>query len=134
MFGVADGGHCIGDGTMRDVVDPNRLGGSPRDFAVLGDDHREHVAEKARAPAHGNHQRPVLVDQTGFEGAGHVSGGEDANHPRDTFRLGRVDADDVGSRVFGQDERAMRHSVQTHVINVRTHTNGKIAPFVLHAT
>ena len=75
------------------VIGAQRRGTRPRRarrraravVAVVGDDEREHVAEVRGAPALGDEDRPVLVDQADAQRAGHVGRGEhahDAGHRR----------------------------------------------------
>ena len=73
-------GDWVDDRRKRSVLDVDELRRGPRRLAVLGDDHREHVAEIGRAPTLRDEDRPVLVDQTDAQRSRHVGGGE---HPHD---------------------------------------------------
>ena len=74
-----DRGQRIGDRREDVVAHLDQLRSGPRQLARLGDHDRQHVAGVRRAPADGDHDRPVLVDDADAQFARDVRRGEDAD-------------------------------------------------------
>ena len=99
-----DGLTRIDDRRQRPIVDFDELCRGPGGLAVLRNDDREDVTQVGRAPAFGDEDRPVLVDQPDAELTRYVGGGEDAHDTGHRGRGRHVDADDVGAGVRRRDE------------------------------
>ncbi len=109
----------IDDRRQRPIVDLDELCGGAGGLAVLRDDHREDVTQIGGAPAFGDEDRPVLVDQPDAERARYVGGGEDAHDTRHRGRGRHVDADDVGAGVRREMKRAVEHAGKDEVVDIR---------------
>ena len=81
-LGIVDGGDGIGDRPEHVVLDVDQLGRRPGLLLRLGDDDRQHVAGVGGAPALGDEDRPVLVDDADPQLAGDVGGGEHGDDAR----------------------------------------------------
>ena len=101
--------------------------------AIVGNDDGEHVAEIRRAPADGDHHRPVLVDEAHPQHAGDVGGGEHGSHTRHGFGGTGVNGQHVGTGMVGEPQCAVCHTVGIHVVDVRTAAQRELAGLVADA-
>ena len=130
MFDTRQRRDGIGERREWRAIDRHEVCCPTGDLSVFRDDDCEDIAEVARAATDGNHERPILVDQSGSEGAGNVGGGEDTHNAADLTCGRRVDAVNVGSCVLRKDQRAVQHSLGIHVVYIRALTNCQLGTFV----
>ena len=123
----------VGDRRQDVVLDVDQLGGRPRLLARLGDDDGEHVAGERRAPADGDHHRPVLVDDPDAQLAGDVGGGEHGDDAVGGGGAGGVDGDDVGAGVGGEVQGGVEHPGHAEVVDVAAVAERQLLGLVLGA-
>ena len=126
LVGVGDRGmHLVGHVDQRRSLASDRPG--------LGHHMGKYVAEIAGSPADRNEDRPVLVDESTAQLAGHVCAGEHSHHALNSLSRGGVDSDDVGSGVFAQMHRTVQQPVGHEVVDKGSFAEREGGRFVLHA-
>ena len=104
--------YRVGHG-LKDVVDTSISAAARRAAGRLSaTTTRQHVAEIRRAPAHGDHHRPVLVDEPHPQDAGDVGGSEHRLHAGFGFGCAGIDGQHVGTSMIGEAQGTVQHPVR----------------------
>ena len=124
----------IGDRFENPILNVYQRHGGPRLDAGLCNYQGEYIAEEAGATALGDEDRPVLVDDSAPQRAGHVGSGDHRHHALCFQRCGGVDLEHVGPGVCREHHRAVEAPFGGHVIDEAAIAERKFLGLVFDAT
>ncbi len=128
---AGEGGLGVGQGRHHVPVDVDGGSGRAGMFVGVRHDDRDGIADVARDLAHGDQQRPVLMDEPGATLTWHVRGREDAHDARHRCGAAGAKRAKQGPRMFRKAQGTVQEAGKPQVVHEGATAEGLVESAVL---